>query len=168
MLPAQIHEFAIDIDHGHGFDAAVPEDLTQWSSLSAPTHEHAPRLGVGDHHWVHQEFVVDVFVDFGRLDLAVDQQTAAEVIKLLNDDLLIRGLGPGDDGTAPVRVHFGGCVPVIEPDPFEGKLRYRGGVVLSHMALLRTFGAGCYSSWPGLSLSRRQSAGCGRRGLIPA
>ena len=94
------------------------QDLAQRGAFPAAADQHSPGVGMGDHRRMYQQFVIDVLVDFGRLNLSVDHQAAAQVVELLNHHVLIRGLRADDDLSTAVGVDLGLGVAIVEPHTF--------------------------------------------------
>src|SRR5207247_5962999 len=81
--------------------------------------QHAPGVGMGDHRRMYQQFVIDVLVDFGRLNLPVDHQAAAQVVELLNHHVLIGSLRADDDLPTALAVDLGIGITVVDPKTCE-------------------------------------------------
>src|SRR3989442_3336072 len=115
MLTAERYELSIDIDHDHGLDGGMAQDLAQRGSYAAAADQDTPGVGMGDHRRMHEQFVIDILVDFGGLNLSVDDQTPTQVVELLNDHILVGRLRAGHDPPTAVGMDLGFGVAIVEP-----------------------------------------------------
>ena len=113
----------------------MAQDLAQRRSFAAAADQDTPGVGMGDHRRMHEQFVIDVLVDFGGLNLSVDDQTPAQVVELLNDHILVGRLRAGHDPPTAVGMDLGFRVAIVEPQPFQRKLCQGWRLTLWHDCL---------------------------------
>src|SRR3989442_4145912 len=136
MLTAERHELSIDIDNDYRCDRGMAQDLAQRGSFAAAADQDTPGVGMGDHRRMHQQFVIDILVDFGGLNLSVDDQTPAQVVELLNDHILVGRLRAGHDPPTAVSMNLRFGVAIVEPQPFQRKLCQWRSFPIGHASLL--------------------------------
>jgi hypothetical protein len=65
MLAAQVHEFAVDIDHDGPLDSRQAQHLTKRRALAAASDQHPLRIRMADEGRVHQRLVIHELVGYG-------------------------------------------------------------------------------------------------------
>ena len=81
---------AIDIDHHRPFNRWVAEYLTQGGPFASAGDKNAARRFVKQHRRLDQRFMIDILIEGGGLNLAVEDQHAP--VKVIVDNLyLLKG-----------------------------------------------------------------------------
>src|SRR5207249_1467696 len=116
VLPAELHNIAVDIDHHRPREGTVLQGLPEGRSLPAPDHQGALGRPVGgEHPRVDQGLVVDELVSLAGLDPSVEHQELAVRGRLHDLDVLELGLRLHDRPLDGVHVPFDGRRGLEEP-----------------------------------------------------
>ena len=89
MLAAKIHHLAIDVNHGHHLDTAMPEDLARCRTFAAAENKDCPRLWMSDEGRVNKSFVINEFVRLRGLHFTIEDEAPAERVGIGDDRALI-------------------------------------------------------------------------------
>ena len=78
VFAAELNHFRVQINHRRAFHRAVGQYFPECAAFAAAADENLLWFRVAEHRRMHQRFVVDMLVPFGRLGFAVEYQTTAK------------------------------------------------------------------------------------------
>jgi hypothetical protein len=80
----KLYNLFINVHHDSLFYRLVCQDFPQGGALASTGNEHSLRLGMRQHSWVYQGFVVDKLIRLAGLNLAIQDETNAEAARIDN------------------------------------------------------------------------------------
>src|SRR6202034_3982665 len=104
ILPAQINQLAIKIDHGGRANAFMDQDLAEGRALAASKDQDILRRWMTQHGWLHEQLMVERLVIFRALDLAVQEKRQAVIVGLGDYDALVARPPGKANGLQAIRV----------------------------------------------------------------